>query len=777
MKKGLNSFTSKGYVIASIIASIVTPMTVAAQNSNTSLTLEEITVTAQKREQSLQSTPIAISALTSEALEAKGITDFYNLTNQVPTLTLSNNGGVPLVNLRGTGNEINSLGADSGVGLHLDGVFLAQPAGFAATLYDVERVEVLRGPQGTLFGRNTTGGSINVISASSTDEFEAFGDVTFGNYNKTRVRGVVNLPLSDTVGLRIAATKDDRDGFARNINPSVNDELDDEDSYFIRATLDWEISDAASLSLKVISNEREDSGVFLKGEASGVPGADSGTGFLSPPPFSAIVLGVGGFGVDPFDPAVGFIAPSTGQVIQPNPTDPRVTRSEIQGERSRYETNGITADLEWDLGSVTFKSLTSFYEVENGFRQDFDDSELPIFGVTEGLSNTETFSQEFQLSSNAWNSVEWVVGLYYFDNEGTRETAIIDSIFDALGGTPDVLDAGGFVADGSIDVLAYSAFGQATWSVNDKLNLTAGLRVSRDEKEAFDLLFAFAPNLTGVFQQVDVGASVESTEPSGRVTLDYQLNDDSLVYLTYGRGFRSGAINLLAPLDPAVDPEFADSYEFGSKNRFFNDRLQLNIAVHYTEYSDQQFTQFGSAGTQFIVSSGESTAFGIEADFDALITDKLSIDGSFGWIEAEFDNFETAFGANAGALLQQDPFAQTNLEGNQIPRTPETSFSLGVQYAQPLQLGASLTFRTDFAYRSEIFYDVFNIEAAREPSFTKTNFRIRYASANEKWTVEAFVDNIEDDDVRNNVIIQNPSANLAVFNPPRTYGLTVGYRY
>ena len=706
--------------------------------------IEEIVVTAQKREESLQDTPIAVTAFQQQGLDDRGITDITFLASQVPSLTVQSNAGVIFINMRGAGNEINSLGADNGVGFHIDGVYIGNAVGTLVEMWDVERVEVLRGPQSTLYGRNTTGGSVNIISARPKDEFEAFGDFTYGNYDRVRLRGVVNVPLSDRVGLRLAGTKEDRDGFLKTLQPGIKD-MDDRDSWYLRGSLDIDLSDNVELLLTVVGNENDDASVA----AERIGPSYQNTGI---PPFAALNFGLRP-GTNPYT-----------ALTSPKPADPRETNVTFDN-LSNNETYGGSAVFNWSLDGVTVRSITSYYDIVRRTHTDFDGSEIGYLTVV-GSDEAEQVSQELQLISDGWERWDWIVGLYYFTQDATRTTNIGPSFFDIFGG---------FSAGGDLETDSFAVFGQATYKLSDQLSLTGGARFTWDEKEGVDLFFIQAPRAP--FGRALTGGNPKESwsEPTGKVTLEWTVNDNSMLYASYAHGYRSGAINVTAPLDLPVDPEFVDAWEAGSKNQLFDDRLQLNLAFHYTQYDDQQFTRFLPAGNQIIEAAGESTAIGIEADFIALPSDVFRIDGSIGWIDAEFDQFETSYGPTFGPILGFPPPVSIDLEGNKLPRTPEWSVALGAQLTARLPYG-ELIFRTDFSYRSEIYYDVFNTDVGSEDDFTRTDARVIFRSGTDKgWTVEAYIQNIENDDVTTNRVI-NADVPMGFYAPPRTYGVRLGYR-
>lgn len=732
----------KRFIGSSLIIPVCLPWHVQSQEQIQRI--EEVIVTAQKREESLQETPISVSAFSQDTLDNKGITDISSLAAQIPSLTVQSNAGVVLINMRGAGNEINSLGADNGVGFHIDGVYIGNAVGSLVDMWDVERVEVLRGPQSTLFGRNTTGGSINIISARPSDEVEAFGDLIYGNYNHLRFRGAVNAPINDRVAVRIAGTREVHDGYTEALQPGIDD-INDRDSWFLRGQLSAELGEDLNLLVSLVGSESDDASVAP--ERIGATYQSSGI-----PPFAGPVFGLPP-GTNPFD-----------ALAAPKPADPRKTNTTFQ-HSSNNETFGVTATLEWNFDDLTLKSISSYYDLGRSTASDFDGSELDFMTV-QGVDASEQISQELQLMSNDWDRWEWIIGAYYFSQDAERVTTVTPSFFDAFGG---------FSTGGKMKTDSLAIFGQATHELTDNLSITGGARFTWDDKSGSELFFVQAP--LAPFGQNITGGSPDGSwsEPTGKLSLDWMLDNGNLLYASLSHGYRSGAINITAPLAEPVDPEFVDAFEVGSKNHFFDDRLQFNLAMHYTQYDDQQFTRFLPGGSQVIEAAGKSTAIGIETDFVALPSDNVRIDGSVGWILAEFDKFETSYGRVFGPIHGQSPAAQVDLEGNQLPRTPEWSVALGAQLTRPLTFG-ELIFRVDFSYRSEIFYDTFNTEVGTEDEFTRVDARVIFNGGDQHWNGEIFVKNIEGKDVTNNRIV-NADVPIGFYAPPRVYGIRVGYRF
>ncbi|WP_420607332.1 TonB-dependent receptor [Novosphingopyxis sp.] len=717
--------------------------------------LDEIVVTANKRAESTQDVPIAISAFNQELLNEKGANDLVAITTQVPSLTLNATQGVVRISLRGAGNDSVSTGSDNGVAFHYDGIYFGSAASSLSDIWDVERVEVLRGPQGTLFGRNTTGGSINVIPERPKDYFEAKGDVSYGNYNYLRFRGALNLPVADGLNTRFSFTKTDRDGFTKNTFPGRAD-IDDADSYSLRAQVSADISADANVRFSFITSKNDD---------KSNQGVRIGDTYDASGPFA------------PFF-AQAFAA------AQPKNTDPRVTRQNFDS-LSRTKLIGGAIDFEWDLGSVIFRSVTGYFNTDRNVNSDWDDSETDAIHLFTG-DDSDQFTQEIQLLSDYTSRFQWIIGATYFDFSNKNE------VFLPIGEVAN--RPGPFFGkqifqsvNSQIDVLSYAIFGQGSYDLTDKLTLTLGGRYSWDEKESTT---AFHPpinpsTMAGAPPTVpppdfllNFGARFDNSEPTGTAKLAYDITDDQNVYASYSRGYRAGALNPSDPVNPIAGSENVDSYEIGSKSLLFGRRVELNLAAYYAKYTNIQINTFPSVNAVLVNIPG-GDIYGLEADFKVLVAENFRIDGSLGLINSSYDDFVTGNPGKPNPAAMGAP-TQENIGGNRFINTPDVSFAIGGIYTVPTDIG-DFSLRGDFAYRSKINYEVQNNADTTQDSYTKTDLRLSYKHISERWGVDVWVQNLEDEDVA--LTLLRPGAALGAqvpigyFAPPRTYGVTLRANY
>lgn len=466
--------------------------------------LEEIVVTAERREASLQQTPISIAAFSPNDLERSHIQSSYDLQMHTPGLVMSSGLAQGQMFIRGIGSGNLGIGADPSSSVHADGVYKPRASAALTEFYDVERIEVLKGPQGTLYGRNTTGGTINVISKKPTDDLEGHADAMYGSHEKFRFRGMANIPVSDGVAARFSVIRTKSDGYSTNLSPALDpvsptppDKYYNEDLTAIRGALRVDIGDSAEWNL-IASGSR-----------------DRGT--RSMPLF--IVPGTTGPQVD-----AGAIV--TGEHFRTRLT---FTPWEKNDEWS------LSSTLDWDLGAIAFKSLTSYAESKQDTYDDVDASEInSAFQRTTG--NNEVFTQEFQIRSNSNDDLEWIVGAFYLHEDAVQSVDLF-----VFQNAPSPV---GFLIDASAKTSALAGFGQASYSVTDKLRITAGLRYSWERKKhTGDALLGSTPGEPGMV----VGPAVVERNSWNAWTpkfgIDFFATEDIMLYVSASRGFKSGGYN------------------------------------------------------------------------------------------------------------------------------------------------------------------------------------------------------------------------------------------
>lgn len=734
-------------------------------NAITAAEIEEIIVTAQKRAESLQDIPVTISAFGEQRLQDSGFDSFSDLTMMSPSMQVGNFGPVTFVNMRGIGNENTTAGGDPGVALHYDGVYMGRPVAALFSAFDSERVEILRGPQGTLYGRNATGGSINYITKKPGDEFGGDVDLTLGDYNWVRIRGALNIPFSDTVRSRIVVFNEDRDGYAENTVPGGT-EANDADNWGIRAHLDIDINDSASLLL---------SGTFIEsgGVGSKAELREAFLGTTTNP--TTNIAGPPGFAFDPMGPGSGIPA-GNNYLVNGVPVVNDLEHFREAKDLQESQDNDfavVSATLNWDFENTSIRSITAYAESTFESHQDEDYSALDLAELVL-TEDAEQFSQELQLLSTTDSAWQWIAGVYYFTEDASRQSQFFRNRYDVFAQTFGV--PSGFDVGGDVETTSWAVFGQTTYDFSDELSLTAGVRYSDDEKEGFNNGFQFA----GAPYSDPVSDSW--SEVTYRLALDYQLGENILLFGSFSTGYKSGGINQVAApsrgaTNAIYDPELVDALEFGLKTTLLDGRLQLNSSIYFNEYDDLQFQVFGPAGPEAFNASGASVS-GLEIEADALLSDSLSIDVSIGITDSEFDD-QLINGAQIG--------------GNQVQRTPDLTYALGLSNNWDMQNGSSIRLRLEHSFTDEMFYTALNRRGGFgdlggsdfADDYTNSNVRVFWFSPEERWTVEFAVTNFTDEVQEGNILrgigfLDFPGGGGPedlTYNPPRQVSGRIAYKF
>jgi len=724
------------------LGTVATACVIYGGAAGAELMLEEVVVTAQKRAENMQDIPIAVSALDESALENSGFDGVNDLSYMVPSLQFGNFGPVAFVAIRGIGMENTTAGGDPGVAMHLDGVYIGRPVGTLFTAFDTERVEVLRGPQGTLYGRNATGGSINLITRKPTDEFEGQIEATIGDYNLRQVRGAVNLPISDTVQARVVAFNEDRDGYTENSVPGGS-EANDADNYGVRGHLAFDISDSASFVLS----------------ASYVNSGGVGTQAEVREPYPTTLAG------PPIPGTVDFELNGETLVNDLRPFKEAKNVKESQDNEFLL----VSGTLDWEFDNFAIKSITAYGESEFESHQDTDSSAKAL-GELVLSENAEQFTHEIQFISDSGGDLRWIGGLYYFKEKGTRFSTFYESRFDIIAGLNGT--EAGVKLGGDVETTSWAAFAQGTYDISDEFAVTLGLRYTDDEKEGTNKNILFGPLF------VDEVA-VDSQEVTGKVSVDWKFSESSLVYASLARGYKSGGINQVAIVsagrDADYDPEFVDTFEVGLKSRLLDDRVQLNVSAYTNDYTDLQFQVFQNSGPA-AGNAGEATVNGLEVELQALLSENWAIDASAGFMDSEYENL--VFDTNGDGIDE-------DYSGNELTRSPELTYSLGVTGSWDLDNGSNLRLRLEGSYTDEIYYAFLNREDDKADDYTNLNLRLFWTSPSEKFSAELFATNLSDEEQEGNILRGIGFMDCAgcggqefvTYNAPRQVGLTLGYKF
>ncbi|RPE81436.1 TonB-dependent receptor [Vulcaniibacterium tengchongense] len=707
-------------------------------------TLGGVTVTARKREETLQEVPVAVTAFTPEALDRLNVEDLSDLDAQVPNLTIyaaRGSSSTITAYIRGIGQSDPLWGVDPGVGIYLDDVYIARPQGALLDVFDVERVEVLRGPQGTLYGKNTIGGAIKYISRGLPNSFDGFASVTVGNYDQLDVKAAVGGPLggSDALRGRLSVASLNRDGFGDNLYSGQD--VSDKEILAVRGQLGAYVSD--DLDIQFAYDWMDDQ--------SGVRGAR----MLAPNRF-----------------APGFA-----------PLDSRYDIRSGMPNVNDTEMKGASATVNWVASEDwAFKYVVAKRESDTETNIDFDTLPNKIADV-KAFYRDEQVSHELQANYDGGGRARGVIGVYAFDGEAGGQ--VLNNFFDLSFG-----DTQGTVYTDSV-----ALYGDWTFDLTGRLKLDLGARYTDEKKRAVvlnrcytDATFATlaracaANNPTPIAARFDKRIGFENTSP--KVSLDYQITPDIMVYGLASRGFKSGGYNIRAQATAVprsaepFDDEVVDSYEIGGKMAFLDQTLFLNLAAFHNKYKDIQlsvFTAYDSNGDGAddaffgdFTNAGEGTVDGVEVEYQWMPSRRWLISGNLAWLDAKYDEFM---------------YAGVNIADEQeFTNAPDFSGALNVEYRMDLAGGGDLSARVGYSYQSEVVATTEIVRSGAQPitqdGYGLVNAGVTWRSGG-PWSVSLQGTNLADEEYRTTGynLVSSLGVLTGFYGPPRQYTLSVRYDF
>ncbi|NKF22663.1 TonB-dependent receptor [Solimonas marina] len=735
----------------------VAPPVHAATPSAAAAELPEVVVTAEKRQSTVQQTPIAVTAFDQDDLLSREIGSAADLASYVPDVHFGETFGQPKISIRGISYSNLSTGGEASVAMNVDGIYVSRPAGQLGSLFDVSRVEVLRGPQGTLYGRNATGGAVNVETGRPGDTLDGYARVNYGAYNDVALEGAVGGPIDagKTVLVRLAGMSETRDGYGKDY--STGEDVDDLDTKGVRGTVVLKPADALTVTtIAEYSRERDHSGGphFL---AEG--------GQLSDP---------GALGDTPYGIVYG------GQVTYRS-------RNTYADQQPFYHREGYayTADVQYDgLAGVKLRSLTGYRKLDWQLTADLDSTSFPFSFITYDEASKQV-SQEFNASGSS-GALDWTAGLYYFHEklDGDYRIPVYLSAYDDVGEYSQGYAARG----GAQTTAAYAAFGQLDWHLATRFTLTLGLRYSH-EKKGEDDYYVDAANETQYADPYDpdhppyaADAPFYQSKRWAALTpkfgLRYDVDRDTMLYASASEGFKAGLYNLGgttvaagAPLDrsnPVVNPEKVWAYEIGLKAMPLHRRLRTNLSAFYYDYRDLQVSQVSNNTTLF-TNAAKAKIYGLEFEGDVLIADRWSAYGSASWLHARFASFDSQDTSHPSLGVQ-------DLSGNSLSQAPNVSARLGTKYAMPLAHG-TISGRVEGNYTSRIYFSEFNLNSVSQSAYAMLDTYLSYRD-DKRWQLMAYVKNLTDRKALNFSYMSSPAQGdplMGWYLPPRTYGLQLRY--
>jgi iron complex outermembrane receptor protein len=696
--------------------------------------LSTVVVTAQRRSERLKDVAMAVAAFDGDALAEVGITDARQLENVVPSLTYVATGFNAQPYLRGVGTRSGWVGMESSVATYVDDRYVSRPWAAMFDVLDLQRVEVLKGPQGILYGRNAAGGAIRAITKDPgyDPSVEIGGKAGSDDYASLSI--LAGGPLSDALRGQIASWIEKRDGLATNLVPSGRLHADDLDRQSLRAKLIFDVGERVTAKLAA-SWWRYTDWIGRDLVSTGAPETNRGV---------ALYGGVTSRQRDLF-------------------------ASSLEGDNDMRET---AVDLRFDVaaGDLQLVSITTY--TEGDFFQTFDTDLSSITLLDNYATETSTdVSQELQLLSARDGPLEWIAGAFYFRSYGDTTNVFRDSV-SVQPQLPVETDISPGLQHADID--AYALYGQAAYAFNERWSVTFGSRWNRESKEvtltAFPDTFTTAP--------IPFADSRDWNEVTPRASVEYR-GSWGIAYLSYARGFKSGGYNYPASTGPALDPEILDSYELGLKSDLLDGRVQLRSAVFFTDVNGLQVVR-GAAGALVTENAADADVRGLEVELDVALRENLSLSFAAALLDSEYTEY------TAGVLvpLYVPPYGSAPLaggldvRGRSLLRTPDETLSVGVRYRKPLEAGGSIAFAGSYAYKGDYYFDfsaVPETEWLMQHAHGILNARAAYVASDERWELGFWSNNLTDELYYDDAVNTNVASRIS-YADPRTSGIDFKYR-
>ncbi|MCL4790589.1 MAG: TonB-dependent receptor [Gammaproteobacteria bacterium] len=783
-------------IAAAAVASV--PPAGMAQ-SETTAGLQEVVVTARRVEENLQETPVAVSAFTEQMLEDRSVTNVGDVSNYTPNLFATSGptgGNDGFFYIRGVGQYDLNPAVDPGVGTYLDGVYLGRIMGSSFDSMDIARIEVMRGPQGTLYGRNTMGGAINVVTQDPGDVFGAKVKVTGGSRDRLDAQFSVDVPMSDQFGMKITGLTRNQDGWGK------------------RASDGESFADIETVAgrIKALWTPNDDLEVRLALDGSNSDGTPSHQVLIGYAPFPTVP------GLPPVTPlGVPFPVPGSPYDFAPYIAQPYGPNGMFQNNSSvpadaSLDVWGASGTIDWDVGGLHLKSITSYRDLDQYHPQDYEETPFAFF---EAAFNTDQsqFSQELQLTGQAFDErLDWLVGAYYYEEDIFHNNQVCMGGNNGVGWAPtgpggsfEPLPGFAILTDRSaclqnnqrydLDIDAWAVFTHLSYRINDRWTAIAGVRYTDETKDyAFD---SYIDNTAGVFSffgfppisfptlspsnpMLTVSPyakdSWDSTDP--KFGIEYQAAEEVMLYASYAEGFKSGGYNgrptpntITNEFEPltSFEPEEIKTWEVGMKAQWLDQRLRTNLAVFSSTYKDiQQLVVDPTTGFFNQINAAKANIKGFELEVAARPVENFDIDLSVGYTDAEYTDLDPRL--IAAGVTKSDP----------LVNTPEWTASTGAQYTFSLGDMGSLALRADYRYTDEVCYNAACTALDTEDSVGLVNLRGTWYSNDDRLAVSVFGLNVTDEEYyanRQDVIGGGLGVAFAMPGRPSEWGVEFSYRF
>lgn len=725
--------------------------------------LEEVIVKAEKREQNLQDIPASISAFSAAQIELAGWDDISQLETSVPSVSVGGDGDSrPFIFIRGVGSRKFDIGSEGSVGVFVDEIYNARFSSSLSGIVDIERIEVLKGPQGTLYGRNTIGGAVSLYTVKASEEFEARIKVAAGNEGYWRVGGYVSGAISDNWVGRLSASKRSDDG---NMTEVLSGKNDGQDADAVRVNLIGQLTDRTSVELTAQTTRLDQEarlaqangeigplGLYQLGHAVPLP--------VLPPPIIGSILS---------EIRAGTVA----NILREAALDPRNVKMDRPGF-SELESDLVSLKIEHESDNFLFTSISSRTSDEIHEQTDFESTTRDAIW-TDVRQDSKQLSQEFRLTSvdggmfTLDNRLTWVVGLYYFNDEGYRKD---DYSVGVQGNIPPQyyravpgLAYSQARQDVTLDNTSIALYGQATYALTDRLNLTLGIRRSDDEKDFTTQMITNTPGYPFVAAPFTLPQTLKFDSTDPKVSLDYAITDNSMAYITYSSGYKSGGVTFATWAEAGnvggFEEEHLDSLEIGYKARLMNNRMQLNLAAYQYDYTDQQVQSIvvvNGAPQGLTDNAAESDMTGVELEMSYLLTDALKVDVNYFYQDAVFEDY-------------------ADKTGNPMQFAPENAYTVALSYAP--DLGNNLQMRAEYSYKDEFQFDAGNRDISLEPEHDVVNLTASM-DLGDSVSLRLFCNNCSDELIRTQVTTFATSqggGGRSIYGPGRRYGAEMTYNF
>lgn len=750
--------------------------------------LEEVVVTAQKREQSLQDVSVAVTAVSGKDLVDLGVTDAFRLDVLAPGLQLGLSGADPRPALRGARTQQVEAN-DVAISFYTDNLYRPRHGQALAGFVDVDRVEVLRGPQGTLFGRNSFGGLIHVISNQPEFNKVDYGAaVTGGDYEQIRGEGFINVPIGEMAAFRLAGVREHRDPYVRNVTVGDRGGLKDADAGYVRGLLSIAPTDLVDINLRAEywkdgSNGNGHFGYFVEGIPVNLDtGQTNGvTGTMRPrvgrSDECAVTCGRYGAGLD--------LAATPGlDTAAPTLSDPHRIADDTIPERDLEELT-LAGDFSMDLGFATLKVMLAWMDYEEYRWADCDLSPYPSNACGNDITS-DTAQQEMQLTSSPGSDLQWVAGMFFLQEDLTNaflwqdfHTTFANNA--PVPGAEPVNLYASWANQIQVDSSSMAAYGQASYAITDNMRIIGGIRYTDDEREW--KIYGQNPNdLSRIdFSVLEVpdgrGAWDKITWKAGA---ELDLGENSMMYFTASTGFLAGNQQGAFQGTNSYDEQTVTAYEIGSKNLFAGGRLLFNASLYYNEYEDLLATRFVDTGVTtlaFTDNAGEIDAYGAELEIDWAATDQLQLGARIALQDVQYGDFVLPNVYTEGGITISGVADQFQLDGLQVQNSPDITATLLGSYHIDLGDMGSLRPAVTIYISDDYRADDSPWSYGNQDSFTKTDLSLTWRSLNQDWSVRAFVHNVEDEVVLLKATRFGGDVAITDYGPPRTWGVTLGYRY